>query len=123
VLNVDDFWQTLHDSGGRLFFLGNTPPQGCNPAQLTQFANHSKDSLGCIDDINAINRAYGVALQQVVTQLQANYTDSLIYLFDSYNASVEIFTNPATYGKNSITKSSIISCIGYLTPEYLNGQK
>jgi len=89
---------TLHDSGGRLFFLGNTPPQGCNPAQLNQFGTRPRDSLNCVADINAINKAYGIALQQVVAQLQANYTDSLIYLFDNYNASAEIFANPAKYG-------------------------
>lgn len=61
---------TLHDSGARLFFIGNTPPQGCNPAQLTQFFNRTKDALLCVDDINAINRAYGAALQQALEDLR-----------------------------------------------------
>jgi len=55
-----------------------------------------------VADTNAIDLAYAVALQQVVADLQANFTDAQIYLFDNYNASVEIFTNPAKYGKNSI---------------------
>lgn len=103
-----EFWQRLHDSGGRLFFLGNTPPQGCNPAQLTQFQASPKDSLGCVIDINNINRAYGAALQQVVTDLQASFGSdgTLIYYFDFYNATIEILTNPATYGKNHKSTSS-----------------
>uniref|UniRef100_A9TUX7 Predicted protein n=1 Tax=Physcomitrium patens TaxID=3218 RepID=A9TUX7_PHYPA len=69
---------TLHDSGGRLYFIVNTPPQGCNPAQLTQFPNRAKDALLCVDDINAcckaalnaINRAYRAALQQALEDLR-----------------------------------------------------
>ncbi|KAG0616951.1 hypothetical protein M758_5G154500 [Ceratodon purpureus] len=92
--------QTLHDSGARLFFVGNTPPQGCNPAQLTLFDNRPKDSLNCVDDINSINRAYGTALRQVVDQLRTSFSGdgTQIYYIDNYNASIEIYTNPGTYG-------------------------
>lgn len=91
---------TLHDSGGRLYFIVNTPPQGCNPAQLTQFFNRTKDALLCVDDINAINRAYGAALQQALEDLRTSLggDGTQIFLMDNYNASIEIFTNPATYG-------------------------
>ncbi|KAG0555801.1 hypothetical protein M758_11G003400 [Ceratodon purpureus] len=91
---------TLHDSGARLFFVGNTPPQGCNPAQLTLFDNRPKDSLNCVDDINSINRAYGTALRQVVDQLRTSFSGdgTQIYYIDNYNASIEIYTNPGTYG-------------------------
>lgn len=91
---------TLHATGGRLFFLGNTPPQGCNPAQLTILSSSPRDALGCADDANAVNRAYDVALKQVVSDLQANFSGdgTQIYYFDWYNATTEILTNPATYG-------------------------
>nr|XP_024386131.1 GDSL esterase/lipase At1g09390-like isoform X1 [Physcomitrium patens]PNR46603.1 hypothetical protein PHYPA_013722 [Physcomitrium patens] len=100
---------TLHDSGARLFFIGNTPPQGCNPAQLTQFFNRTKDALLCVDDINAINRAYGAALQQALEDLRTSLggDGTQIFLMDNYNASIEIFTNPATYGKFYPTLSQI----------------
>jgi hypothetical protein len=102
--------QTLHDSGARLFFVGNTPPQGCNPAQLAQFSNLLKDSLNCVDAINSIDRAYGATLQQVVSQLQTSFggDGTQIYYMDNYNASIEIFSNPGAYGKNSLRSTNLV---------------
>lgn len=90
-----------------MFFVGNIPASGCNPAQLTQFDDRPKDSLNCVLDINSNIQAYREALQQVVNRLQASFGSdgTQIYHFDFYSASSEIFGHLEVYGENPVTCS------------------
>ncbi|CAM6103423.1 unnamed protein product [Calypogeia fissa] len=91
---------TLYNKGARQFLISGLEVGGCSPFILTALrdANLTKDSLGCIADVNSVVQHFNGLLFSEIKFLRQNLTGANLAYFDYYSANIEILTHPTTYG-------------------------
>ncbi|KAI3983002.1 hypothetical protein MKX01_029238 [Papaver californicum] len=85
----------LYDLGCRTFALSGLGPLGCVPVQIT--AKGSVDR-NCIENENAESQMYNAKLKNLTQKLPAMLPGSNISYLNSYDAMLDIITNPQKYG-------------------------
>lgn len=97
----DPSLQSMYGNGARQFFLFKSPALGCAPELLTVYANDTslhKSEHGCVRELNDISDAFNAHLVTVASNLRANLSEAIIFLFDFAAAQREVWDAPSKYG-------------------------
>ncbi|CAM6085641.1 unnamed protein product [Calypogeia fissa] len=91
---------TLYSRGARQFQISLDGPSGCSSIILTYLrdSNATRDSMGCIASVNELSQNFNMQMVAEIKLLRQKLTGAKIAYFDSYSATIELFTNPAKYG-------------------------
>ncbi|BBN17326.1 hypothetical protein MPTK1_7g13650 [Marchantia polymorpha subsp. ruderalis] len=98
---IGDTVQSMYGNGARQFFLFKSPALGCAPELLTVYANDTslhKSEHGCVRELNDISDAFNAHLVTVASNLRANLSEAIIFLFDFAAAQREVWDAPSKYG-------------------------
>ncbi|KAL8159140.1 hypothetical protein V2J09_000677 [Rumex salicifolius] len=88
--------EALYSLGFRQFFLVGVGPLGCIPNQRA--TGGGSPPGGCVTNVNDMVMLFNTGLSSLADQLNTNHQDGVFAYGDTYNACMDIFTNPATYG-------------------------
>nr|XP_043621330.1 GDSL esterase/lipase At1g09390-like [Erigeron canadensis] len=107
---------TLHDHGGRKFWVHNTGPLGCLPQKLwlVQPTTTQLDPNGCISTYNTAASLFNEGLRHLCTQLRSELKDSTIIYVDIYSIKYDLIANANKYGFSS----PLTACCGFGGPPY-----
>ncbi|KAI5062279.1 hypothetical protein GOP47_0022818 [Adiantum capillus-veneris] len=90
--------QVLYANGARNFLYISITPVGCLPSFLSMFPMGSKDSNGCLLDLNLLSYTHGIELLNLVNELRATYNRARFTFLDYYGAYIEVIENNFSYG-------------------------
>ncbi|XP_071698769.1 GDSL esterase/lipase At1g09390-like [Rutidosis leptorrhynchoides] len=108
--------KTIHDNGGRNFWVHNTGPLGCLPQKLwlVQPSASELDPHGCISTYNSAANFFNEGLRQLCTQLRSELKDSTVIYVDIYSIKYDLIANASKYGFSS----PLTACCGFGGPPY-----
>lgn len=92
--------QSIHDNGGRNFWVHNTGPLGCLPQKLWLVQPSSKDldPHGCISAYNSAAKLFNEGLRHLCIELRSELKDSTIVYVDIYTIKYDLIANASKYG-------------------------
>lgn len=93
--------QTIHENGGRNFWIHNTGPLGCLPQKLSLFNkdNRELDRYGCLKSFNDAAEAFNDGLYALCEEMRSELKNATIVHVDMYTIKYDLFANSTTYGK------------------------
>ncbi|KAJ0788526.1 putative alpha-L-fucosidase [Helianthus annuus] len=108
--------KTIHDNGGRKFWVHNTGPFGCLPQKLwlVQPSSRDLDSHGCISTYNSAAKVFNEGLRHLCTELRSELKDSTIVYVDIYTIKYDLIANASKYGFTS----PLMACCGFGGPPF-----
>lgn len=108
--------KTIHDNGGRKFWVHNTGPLGCLPQKLwlVQPSAGELDQHGCISTYNSAANLFNEGLRNLCTELRLELKDSTVIYVDIYAIKYDLIANASKYGFSS----PLMACCGFGGPPY-----
>ncbi|PWA84233.1 GDSL-like Lipase/Acylhydrolase superfamily protein [Artemisia annua] len=108
--------KTIHDHGGRKFWVHNTGPLGCLPQKmwLVQPTSKDLDPHGCLASYNSAANLFNEGLRRLSARLRSELKDSTIIYVDIYAIKYDIIANASNYGFSS----PLMACCGFGGPPY-----
>ncbi|KAI7747062.1 hypothetical protein M8C21_002498 [Ambrosia artemisiifolia] len=108
--------KSIHDNGGRKFWVHNTGPLGCLPQKLwlVQPSSRDLDSHGCISSYNSAAKVFNEGLRHLCTELRSELKDSTIVYVDIYTIKYDLIGNASKYGFTS----PLMACCGFGGPPF-----
>lgn len=108
--------KSIHDNGGRKFWVHNTGPLGCLPQKLWLVKPSSKelDPHGCISSYNSAANLFNEGLRHLCAQLRSEMKDATIIYVDIYAIKYDLIANASKYGFSS----PLMACCGFGGPPY-----
>ncbi|KAL4571175.1 hypothetical protein LXL04_017926 [Taraxacum kok-saghyz] len=108
--------KSLHDHGGRKFWVHNTGPLGCLPQKLWLEKPSSKqlDPNGCISTYNSAANLFNEGLRHLCAQLRSELKDATVIYVDIYSIKYDLIANAKKYGFSS----PLMACCGFGGPPY-----
>ncbi|XVF25071.1 hypothetical protein REPUB_Repub13aG0182100 [Reevesia pubescens] len=104
------FVKNIYGLGARKIGVTSLPPLGCVPLARTLFGYHEK---GCVSRFNADAQQFNKKLNSAAANLQKQYPDLKIVVFDIFKALYDIVKSPSNYGFKEATRG----CCGTGTVE------
>lgn len=105
--------QELIELGAITLVVPGDLPIGCSTAYLTKFMNSDKElydsKTGCINWLNQFSQQYNELLQKELHLLRELYPSATIIYADYYNAAMQFYASPKSYG---FTKGALVACCG-----------
>ncbi|KAL9254935.1 GDSL esterase/lipase APG-like protein [Drosera capensis] len=89
------FIKDLYKLGARRIGATNLPPLGCAPAAITLFGDHSNN---CVTRLNKAALLYNKKLNETAAQLQKQYPDLKLVVFNIYDAVYDLIQRPQDFG-------------------------
>ncbi|KAL9168256.1 hypothetical protein ABFS82_04G004000 [Erythranthe guttata] len=111
ISEIRDAILAIYRLGGRKFWIHNTGPLGCLPAELaTRKTNVTDlDQYGCIKSLNEGAKAFNAKLNHLCQELRIQINDSTVVYVDIYSIKYNLIANSTHYGfENPLTV-----CCGY----------
>lgn len=88
----------MYGLGGRRIGVTTLPPLGCVPLARTLFGHHE---MGCVTKFNTDAQQFNQKLNSAATNLQKQYLDLKIVLFDIFTPLYDIIQSPSDHGKET----------------------
>ncbi|XP_039022244.1 GDSL esterase/lipase APG-like [Hibiscus syriacus] len=89
------FVKNTYGLGARKIGVTSLPPLGCIPLARTLFGNHEN---GCVTRFNTDAQQFNKKLNAAAANLQKQYPDLRIVVFDIFKALLDIVKSPSNYG-------------------------
>ncbi|KAL8191565.1 hypothetical protein R6Q57_028296 [Mikania cordata] len=116
LVEIKNAIKSIHDNGGRKFWVHNTGPLGCLPQKLwlVQPSSRDVDPQGCISTYNSAANLFNEGLHQLCTELRLELKDATIIYVDIYTIKYDLIINASKYG----FRSPLMACCGFGGPPY-----
>lgn len=88
--------QDLYKLGARRIGVTSLPPLGCLPAARTLFGYHER---GCVSRINTDAQGFNKKINSAVSNLQKQFPDLKIAVFDIFKPLYDLVQSPSSNGK------------------------
>lgn len=105
-----NFVKDLYGLGARRIGVTSLPPLGCLPAARTLFGFHQS---GCVANINTDAQQFNKKINSAAAQLQKQFPDLKLAVFDIFKPLYDVVKSPANYGFKEATRG----CCGTGTVE------
>ncbi|PHT47318.1 GDSL esterase/lipase [Capsicum baccatum] len=89
------FVKDLYGQGARRIGVTSLPPLGCLPAARTLFGFHES---GCVSRINTDAQQFNKKINSATAQLQKQYPDLKIAIFDIFQPLYDLVKSPSSHG-------------------------
>ncbi|KAK1375970.1 GDSL esterase/lipase APG [Heracleum sosnowskyi] len=89
------FIRDLHGLGARRIGVTSLPPLGCLPLARTLFGFHEG---GCVSKINAVSKDFNKKIKSATSQLQKQFPDLKIAVFDIFKPLYDVISSPSKNG-------------------------
>lgn len=109
--------QNVYGLGARKIGVTSLPPLGCIPLARTLFGYHEK---GCVSRFNTDAQQFNKKLNAAATNLQKQYPDLKMVVFDIYKALLDVVNTPSNYGKGRVFPC--VSLVGEKR-DFFNGEE
>ncbi|XP_024966654.1 GDSL esterase/lipase At1g09390-like [Cynara cardunculus var. scolymus] len=108
--------KSIHDNGGRKFWVHNTGPLGCLPQKLwlVQPSSRELDPHGCISTYNSAANLFNEGLRHLCAELRSELKDATVVYVDIYSIKYDLVANANKYGFSS----PLMTCCGFGGPPY-----
>lgn len=92
----------MYKLGGRKFWVHNTGPLGCLPAELaTRKPNATDfDQYGCVKSLNEGAKAFNAKLDNLCQELRLQMKGATIVYVDIYSIKYNLIANSTHYGES-----------------------
>ncbi|KAI3514010.1 hypothetical protein L1887_12326 [Cichorium endivia] len=116
LAEIKDAIKSIHENGGRNFWVHNTGPLGCLPQKLwlEQPTSKQLDPHGCIATYNSAANLFNEGLRHLCTQLRSELKDATVIYVDIYSIKYDLIANASKYGFSS----PLMACCGFGGPPY-----
>lgn len=97
-----NMFQQLYEEGGRVFWVHNMGPLGCEPLFTFIFDNskpRNLDKNGCNKAENEVTKEFNKQLNDVVSNLRAKLAHSAFTYVDVFSAKYSLISNAKKSGK------------------------
>ncbi|OMO81628.1 Lipase, GDSL [Corchorus olitorius] len=90
----------LHQQGAKTFWIHNTGPIGCLPAQIVDYPPQTEnvDQNGCIRSQNEIAEEFNRQLKDRISQLRLQLPDAVLIYVDIYSAKYSLISEAKKHG-------------------------
>ncbi|XP_071903147.1 GDSL esterase/lipase APG [Coffea arabica] len=105
-----NFVKNLYGLGARRIGVTSLPPLGCLPAARTLFGFHQP---GCVANLNTDAQQFNKKINSAAAQLQKQFPDLKLAVFDIFNPLYDVVKSPSNYGFKEATRG----CCGTGTVE------
>lgn len=85
--------------------MTSLPPLGCLPAARTLFGFHES---GCVSRINTDAQQFNKKINSATAQLQKQYPDLKIAIFDIFQPLYDLVKSPSSHGNFSVYYSTLL---------------
>ncbi|WMV49102.1 hypothetical protein MTR67_042487 [Solanum verrucosum] len=113
INSISSAIQEVIEFGASRVVVPGSMPLGCSTALLTIFMDSNKEDYdpitGCINWLNQFSKNYNKLLQMELHLLKQLHPSVTIIYADYYNAAMQFYLSPNTYG---FTKGALVACCG-----------
>uniref|UniRef100_A0A0V0HU10 Putative GDSL esterase/lipase-like n=1 Tax=Solanum chacoense TaxID=4108 RepID=A0A0V0HU10_SOLCH len=113
INSISSTIQEVIEFGASRVVVPGSMPLGCSTALLTIFMDSDKEDYdpitGCINWLNQFSKNYNKLLQMELHLLRQLHPSVTIIYADYYNAAMQFYLSPNTYG---FTKGALVACCG-----------
>nr|GMC89259.1 GDSL esterase/lipase 1-like [Ipomoea batatas] len=106
VGNMSTVFQEIYKEGGRKFVILSVGAIGCVPS--ARAANFQTGSSECLEILQTLAKLHNEALQKMLNNLATNLPGFKYSYFDYFQSSIDIISNPSTYGFTEVK----VACCG-----------
>nr|GMC86522.1 GDSL esterase/lipase 1-like [Ipomoea batatas] len=106
VGNMSTVFQEIYKEGGRKFVILSVGAIGCVPS--ARAANFQTGNTECVEILQTLAKLHNEALQKMLNNLATNLPGFKYSYFDYFQSSIDIISNPSSYGFTEVK----VACCG-----------